>query len=127
MKITLEERFRKKMVKIGKKNIVCRICIFPVYFTGMRVFGALTYFRNNGKRFAMLALTFLLFVVYSSFSFPMFITGNDAVLNEVSEEAMGIGLAQEAEIDMGEIVLLEDADVADPGDFEEFAHGMGIE
>lgn len=127
MKTTLEERFRKKMIKIGKKNIVCRICIFPVYFIGMRIFGALTYFRNNGKRFAMLALTFLLFVVYSSFSFPMFITGNDAVLNEVSEEAMGIGLAQEAEIDMGEIVLLEDADVADPGDFEEFAHGMGIE
>lgn len=43
-------------------------------------FRVCNYCKNNGKRFVVMAGTFFLFAVYSSFSFPAFITedaGND--------------------------------------------------
>ncbi len=120
MKTTLEERFRKKMLKIAKKNIICRIGIFPIYCVGTGVFGVVRYVADNGKRLAMLTMSLLLAVVYSSFSFPMFVTGTEVSgLKEVSEEALGIGLAQENEIDMGEIVLLGEQGIADILDNDE--------
>ena len=128
MKLTLEERFRKKMRRIGKKNMVCRVCIFPVYALGMLLFRVANYFKANGKRFAMVAMTFLLFTVYSSFSFPMFISGDGSEngLNEVSEVAQNVELATETEIKAGDIILLDDADVLTEDDDAELAHGMKI-
>ncbi len=120
MKVTLEERFRKKMNKIAKKNILCRILIFPVRTIGQGGFRGLSYCANNGKRFAMLGITMMLFVVYSSFSFPMFVSGAEASgLNEVSQEALEIGLAEENELDMGGIVLLGEQGISDILDNEE--------
>ncbi len=129
MKTTLEERFRKKLLKIGKKNKLCRICIIPVMAVGMFFFHVLTYCRSNGKRFAMLAMTFLLFVVYSSFSFPIFIVGNgeEQEWNPISDEAQNIVLAEEAEINLEEVVILDDDDVRlEDEEFEETSHGMNI-
>jgi len=128
MKLTLEECFRKKMRRIGKKNIVCRVCIFPVYVLGVFLFGVMNYFKANGKRFAMVAMTFLLFTVYSSFSFPMFISGDGSEngLNEVSEVAQSVELATETEINFGDIILLDDTDVLTEEDDKELAHGMKI-
>lgn len=130
MKLTMEERFRKKMRRIGKKNIVCRIGIFPIYAVGMFLFSAINYFNANEKRFAMVAMTFLLFTVYSSFSFPMFISGNgegnENGLNEVSEVAQNVELATENEINVGDIILLDDSDVLTEEDDAELAHGMKI-
>ena len=128
MKLTMEERFRKKMRRIGKKNIVCRVCIFPVYVMGCFMFAVVNYFRSNGKRFAMVAMTFLLFTVYSSFSFPLFISGdgNETGLNEVSEVAKDVELAIEAEINVGDIILLDDSDVLTEEDDTELAHGMKV-
>ena len=110
MKMSLEERFRKRLVKFGKKNIVCRFVIIPVLAVGMFFFHAAAYLRGNVKRLAMLAMTFLLFAVYSSFSFPIFISGDEAGngLNPVSEEAQDIVLAEEVEINLDEIDFLED-------------------
>ena len=129
MKLTLEERFRKKMRRIGKKNIVCRICIFPVYAVGILLFRVGKYCKANGKRFAMVAMTFLLFTVYSSFSFPLFISGEESengLNDEVSEVAQDVELAAEAEINVGNIILLDDADVLTAEDDAELAHGMKI-
>lgn len=131
MKLSPEERFQKKMLKIGKKNRVCRICIIPVLSLGMAGFLGISYFRGNGKRFSMIAVTFLLFVVYSSFSFPGFIaengTGNG--LNPlVSEEAANITLAVEEDIDFSEISILDDADFFLEGEYlAETSHGMEAE
>ena len=52
-------------------------------FFVMSFFHVCDYCKNNGKRFAVMTGTFFLFAVYSSFSFPAFITedvGNDYAL-----------------------------------------------
>lgn len=129
MKMSLEERFRKKLLKIGKKNKLCRFCIIPVIAVGMFFFHAAAYFKGNGKRFAMLAMTFLLFVVYSSFSFPIFISGDgeSEVWNPISDEARDIVLAEETEINLEDLELLDDDDVRlEDGEEVETAHGMEI-
>ena len=126
MKLTLEERFRKKLLKFGKKNKICRFVVLPVMAVGMFFFHSAAYLRGNAKRLGMLAMTFLLFAVYSSFSFPIFISGDgdDYGLNPVSEEAQDIVLAQETEIDLSDIELLDDEDVRMEGDeYMESLHG----
>lgn len=130
MKMSMEERFRKNLRRIGKKNKICRFCIIPVMALGMFFFHVLAYLKGNGKRFAMLAVTFLLFVVYSSFSFPMFISGdgeNDE-WNIISDEAQDIVLAEEAEINLEDIELLDDDDVRlDDEEFTYNSHGTDVE
>jgi len=129
MKMSLEERFRKKLLKVGKKNRFCRFCIIPVMVMGMFFFHVAAYVKGNGKRFAMLAVTFLLFVVYSSFSFPIFISGNgeNGEWNPISAEAQDIVLAEETEINLEELELLDDDDVRpESGNGLETVHGMEI-
>lgn len=118
MKITLEERFKKSLLKFGKKNILFRMLAFPVMAVGMFLFHSTAFLRGNVKRLAMLVMTFLLFVVYSSFSFPIFGSGESTGngLNSVSEEAQDIELAQETEIDLGSIELLSDDEMILEGD-----------
>lgn len=128
MKMTLEEQFRKKLLKIGKKNIFLRFCVFPVLAIGMFFFHGARYCRGNGKRFAMLGMTFLLFVVYSSFSFPMFITegGEADEWKSISEEAEDVVLAEEVEIDLNDFEPLDDDDVLLEEEFPDMVHGMDI-
>lgn len=129
MKMTLEERFRKKLLKIGKKNKFLRLCIIPVMAVGMFFFHAVRYFKGNGKRFIMLAMTFFLFVVYSSFSFPMFIAESESTdeWNPISDEAQDIDLAEEVEINLEDIVLLDDDDVLWEGEeIPETVYGMDL-
>ena len=83
MEKTAEEKARAKLLKFGKKNRWNRAVAVPLLFFMMSFFHACNYCKNNGKRFAVMAGTFFLFVVYSSFSFPAFITedvGNDYAL-----------------------------------------------
>lgn len=130
-KATLEERFRKKISYLSGKSRFHRICMKPVAFLGGLPFRGAAYAKGNVKRFSMLIMTCLLFVVYSSFSFPMFITGmeNDLNLDNVSEEAKNIVLAEEAEIDLEELALLENEniDMILEGELVETTHGMEIE
>lgn len=113
MKKSMEDRFRKKMIKFGKKNKLCRICAIPVMAAGLAGFHAAARLRGNGKRFAMLAVTFLLFAVYSSFSFPGFMGDGGAGygLNPISEEAQDIEMAKEEAIDLNRINNLIDEGV----------------
>lgn len=128
-KTTLEERFRKKISYLESKSRFHRICMKPVAFLGGLPFRGAAYAKGNVKRFSMLIMTCLLFVVYSSFSFPMFISGmeNDINLDNVSEEAQNIVLVEETEIDLEELALLEDADMNLEGEMVETIHGMEIE
>ena len=127
--MTRKDRFRKKITGIARKSKFHRICMIPVLFAGMFFFHFTAYLRGNVKRFAMLAMTCLLFVVYSSFSFPMFISGgeNDMKLNHVSEEAQNIVLAEETEIDLEEWALLGEENIELEGELSETSHGMEIE
>lgn len=130
MKETLEERFRRKLLKIGKKNRFLRFCIIPVMVIGMFFFHVIKYFRGNGKRFIVLAMTFCLFVVYSSFSFPIFISGDEPQdeWDSISDEARDIVLAEEVEINLEDFELLDDDDVLLEGEeFSEIVHGMDID
>lgn len=129
MKTTPEERFRRKLRRFGKKNRFCRVCALCVLVPGLLLFRAAAYCRGNGKRFSMLAVTFLLFVVYSSFSFPIFVSGENGGngLLPVSEEAREIGFAEETELKLEDFELLDDDDVRMEGEgFGETSHGMDI-
>lgn len=127
MKETLEERFRRKILKIGKKNKVAGKCMLPVLIVGIFFLRVAAYCRNNGKRFAMMAVTLLFFVVYSSFSFPAFIYNMEGSGIQVSEDAADITLAEETFINLEEIELLEDDDVRLEGEtYGETSHGMDI-
>lgn len=129
MRVSLEERIRKRMRRIGKKNKFCRVCIIPVMAFAMFLLHGVYYGRDNRKRFAMLTMTILLFTVYSSFSFPIFISGDGSGsgLNPVSEEAENIVLAEETEIHLEDFELLDDEDVLLEGEgFAESSHGMDI-
>lgn len=125
MKATLEERFRRKLTRFGKKNRRCRLMAIPVMAAGMFLFHAAAYVKRNGKRLAMLPMTLLLFAVYSSFSFPLFISESrsDNGLNPISEEAQDIVLAEQVEIDIASIELLDDEDVLPEGDDYLRVHG----
>ena len=129
MKMSPEERFRRRLLKIGKKNIVCRFCIIPVMAVGMFFFHVAAYLKENGKRLATLGIVLLFSVVYSSFSFPAFVSGskNTDEWNPIADEAQDIVLAEEQEINLEDIPLLEDEDVLMEGDeLLDTAHGMDI-
>lgn len=113
MKKTLKERVKQRLFKFGRKNRICSYLVLPALFFSMFFFHVLDYIRGNGKRFAMLAMMFCLFTVYSSFSFPLFITSN-------AENSMGmfdlelpedVFLASQPELDMSEVALIKDEDI----------------
>lgn len=111
MKLSPKQRFQEVLVRIGEKNRIC------------------SYLRGNRKRLATIAMTFLLFVAYSSFTFPAFTAGNgaDNAPNPVSEEAQGIELAEEAAIDLDKAVFLDDSDIIaeDDGGYLEIHGDIG--
>lgn len=123
MKDTREVEFHKRLMKFGRKNRFCYVLVLPVLAISLMISNIISYCARNGKRFAMLSMTFLLFVVYSSFSFPMFITGEDNEESyEDSEAAQNVSLAEETEIRIEDMEILEDADVA--GAEEEFSQSI---
>ncbi len=128
MRMSVEERFRKRMLKIGKKNKLCRFCILPVLAVGMFLLHVLSYCRGNRKRFIMLATTFLIFAVYSSFSFPIFTAPEEEAegWSAISEEASDIVLAADEEIDLEDFELLDDDDLL-PEEQESADEEYGLE
>lgn len=128
MKTSSEERFRRRLLKIGKKNIVCRFCIIPVVAVGMFFFHVAAYLRGNGKRLATLGIVLLFSVVYSSFTFPAFVSGskNTEEWNPISDEAQDIVLAEEQEINLEDILLEEDEILTEEDGLQDTAHGMDI-
>lgn len=109
MKTTLEERVKRKLIHFGRKNKLCMFLVLPVLAGSMFCFHTVSYCRNNGKRFAMMAVTLCLFVTYSSFSFPMFISGNVRGAEWNPEDVdSDVELAPEPELRPEDIELLAD-------------------
>lgn len=124
----MEEQGRAKLLKIGRKNRICSKLIFPVLVVWVLFFRVIACCKGNVKRISVLATTFLLFVVYSSFSFPMFIFA-DSNSNWISENDSGINqvaLAEEEELNIEEVEILDDEDVLGEFEYNETAHGMDI-
>lgn len=128
MRRTVEERVKSRLLRIGKKNQICSILILPVYLLWVLLFRGINYCKNNGKRFSMLAMSMILYVVYSSFSFPLFITVDGAEDNFYTESEMAnsVSLAEEEELNLEDVEILDDDDVLDEFDFEETSHGLDI-
>ena len=98
--------------------------MFPVLVCFLLFFHIVAFFQNNVKRCAVIAMTGLYFVSYSSFSFPMFITNTDATIPEQSAAA-NVTLATENIVDVDDVDILNDEDVlGDLEEFEETPHGM---
>ncbi len=121
MKLTLEERFRRRLTKFGKKNRLCRFLAVLALTAGMTAFHVASYFGGNVKRLSMMAMTLLIFAVYSSFSFPIFSSGEPAGngLNSISEEAKDIVLAEEVVVDLDEMLKEEDELMSNEGGMPE--------
>jgi len=118
MNKTREEKIKIFFYKLGRKNRFYRYLVFlPIVFIVL-VFSIIKYLKNNTKRLAMLGATVVLFAVYSSFSFPVFMQeeipsvsgSDDAEKEEINYE---IYLMEEAELNPDDIPLLEDDDVMD--------------
>lgn len=127
MKKTLEERTKSRFIRFGKKNKLCRLVMLPVIMFSTLAFHTAAYIKGNGKRISMLAMTCFLFVVYSSFSFPVFIS-DDGQDDEfvIDEESKNLSLAKETELEPGAMELLDDLDVIDDVEYSGEAHGLGI-
>lgn len=128
MNKSLEERVRRDLLKIGKKNKICSILILPILFVWVFLFCIISYCKRNGKRFSMLAMTLALYVVYSSFSFPIFITAQETSEEMYFDEEMlhNVSLAEEAAPNIEEVEILDDEDVLDDYEYDETSHGMDI-
>lgn len=127
MKITLEERAKKALVRFGRKNRICRILVMPALVACMFFFHVLRYLRSNCKRLVMMSMVFCLFAVYSSFSFPLFITdggdGQDRILEGTDSD---VELAPETELAPEDLELISDEDVLEEYELmqDENPHGM---
>ncbi len=123
MNYSFKERVKRKLVSIGRKNLILRILVIPLLFVSMFLIRSAEHLMHNAKRLAFMALTFVTFVVYSSFSFPMFIFSEESenrygfVYDEFSE----VVLVEEQYVDL-ERVELGDVEL----DNEELPDDVGI-
>lgn len=127
MKKSIDQRVISKLLNIGRKNCLCRVLILPVLVIVMLFFHIVAFFQNNVKRCAMIAMTFLSFVSYSSFSFPMFITNADTPAQEQATVTT-VTLAVENGVNLDEVDILNDEDVLEDYEdsYEESPHGMEL-
>lgn len=124
-----EKRYRGKTNNIARKNNYHYACMIPASAAKRSPFRRIAYMRGNIKWLVVIAITFLLFVMNSRVFFPSFIIkrGNTFNLSNVSEEARDFVLAEETEIDLEELALLEDKEIDLQGEIVEATHGMEIE
>lgn len=128
MKRTMEERVRHCLTKIGRKNRILGFLMIPMLAVCMFFFHAGNYMRGNRKRFTMAVMSLFLFTVFSSFSFPIFISGDNTGFNNIDFEVQdeSIALAKESKLDLTMVEILEDADVMDDPEGQTLAHGYTV-
>lgn len=127
MKNNYEKRVKSKLLNIGKKNRVLGILLVPILFIVMSCSHIVQYLADNRKRFAFAAMSLFLFTVYSSFSFPAFINAAEEELYSLDVDGMeNVSLAQETELNMDEVKLLDDNDVLSDSDYSGTAHGYAL-
>lgn len=115
MKKPLDIRIKDYFIKFGKKNKFYKrlalLCLILTIF----IFNLCKHIRLNSKRISMLVMIFLLFAVYTSFSFPIFeAETNTGVLQlnvALEEDAQTATLAKDEEINMNDIEILDDDEI----------------
>ena len=127
MKITLEERVKKVLLRFGRKNSICLILVMVPLAVSMFFFRVIKYLRGNGKRLAVMAMVLSFFGVYGSFSFPLFITDSvDSQERSLAGADSDVELAPEAKLEPEDMELLSDEDVLEDYELvnDENPHGM---
>lgn len=109
MKVTLEEKIRKKLIKFGRRNSFCRLCVIPCLAVLVFLFKTACRWNQNRKRISVLALIFCMFAVYSSFSFPSLYSHSAG--QSVREIDSNVELAPQSGINLEQVGLLSDEDV----------------
>lgn len=127
MKKTLYERFKSKLMKIGRKNAFLRYMVLPLLVLGLFCSHLTSYLRNNTKRLSFVFLTMLVFVIYSSFSFPLFISGSSQRESSLLDGEQTVFLAYEKDIDLDNIQLLDDEDVLEDNEELDLSHGLTVD
>lgn len=126
----MKERVRKSLLRFGRKNRICGILVLPALFVSMFFFHVCAYVRGNCKRYAMGLMVLSLLVVYSSFSFPLFISGSNEsgnVFEDTGEEELLLTSSDSPWF--GEnLQLLTDEDVLEEEELESNSnpHGMDM-
>lgn len=104
MKKTLEEQVRSGLKAIGRKSKFHRVMTIPILAVCMFGFHLVAAIRGNTKRIAVLAMGICVFNVYSSFSFPLYISVvGESYFGNYSEQ--DVTLAEETQIDLEQLVL----------------------
>lgn len=98
MKSTFRERVRKRLLKFGKVNRLHGVLVMPGIFICLLWFHLVDYLKNNCRRFAMCFMVLCLFIVHSSFSFPLFISGR-AQAEPVTDEEAYVLVSNEVQVD----------------------------
>lgn len=127
MKITLEERVKKALLRFGRRNRICLYLVMVPLAVSMFFFHVIKSLGRNSKRLAMMALMLSFFVVYSSFSFPLFITdGGGEKERSLAGADSDVELAPETELTPEDMELLSDEDVLLEEELvnDENPHGM---
>lgn len=112
IQMSRKELFMKKIIHFGRINFICKICSVPILVLGTVFFRIINSVYCNKKKIALTFVSVLLFSVYSSFSFPIFISGNDSkAFKQISEDSKNIVLAAETKVDLDNVDLIEDNEV----------------
>lgn len=128
MKLTLEEQIRNDLIRFGRKSKRNRAIAIPTLYFVMFLFHLRDYLLGNGKRFAMMFMSVFLFAVYSSFSFPTFITSEeDYSLQDGDLFASDIELAEETDINLDTMELYSDEDVIAGSENGQTSHGYAAD
>ncbi|MDR0949957.1 MAG: M15 family metallopeptidase [Lachnospiraceae bacterium] len=127
-KESLENRARKRIAKISKRNWFFFALMFPILIITLSFFNSIRYLKENKKRLAMFPMAFAFFGAFSSFSFPIFqdesVFEPTFALNGEDQEYT-VSLAKTVEINPDDLLLLEDEDVL--GDEEiQTSHGEAV-
>lgn len=103
MKTTLEKLIRYRLLKLSKKGPLRRLVAIACMCVCVPAFHCLYYLWNNKKRLAMVMMSLVLFTAYASFSFPIFVGGEEHKMDDrlaamISDDS--VSLVQEEEIDL---------------------------
>ncbi len=126
MKRSLHERTKEYFIRLGRKSKLLKIPAIIGLAVSMLLHRFFTYCKGGTKRFMSTAFILLCFMVGNSFAYPVFqdkggfVSGNEAVVAAVDES--NISLAEEQQVRYDDLEVLDDDDVLDGYDDDEF-HG----
>lgn len=123
MKVTLEEKIKKKLVKFGRKNRLCRWMAIPGLALVVIVFRFCSFLCKNSKRLSVLVLIVCMFSVYGSFSFSVF--GQEQSSVGAWDIDSNVELAPVSGVDMEQVGILTDEDVL--SEFEKKKEGNDLD